>query len=533
MEMHLEDTKTEISCRAAKGVIMFLRREYGPETLEEVFRQAELSIDYVNEGTNWLSFDAFNRLLRVLVAVTGNEEAPYKAGTQTADPSTFGPVRVMGTRFLSIHGVYRMMAMHSRYFVKVCDWALLGYSTGHARLEIRYREGYEQTRYNCDNIRGHLSSIPTWLGAEPAQVSHHTCILRGADVCIYDVQWEEEPSYTIAIVGALGGVLVGLGGLVVPPALRSASWLWVLLTVLLGVSVAGVCALTARLRFARRQHVEEADALMKATGVIEELNSDLQGKVEERTRALREALANLKASREKALSAERQAAIGVLASGMAHDMNSPLNAIRLTLQAFDEELPEAETELRPMLASAERAAARCKRLVADLLAFSREPCLSANTDLQEVVMTCVEIFRNECPPDVQTRVSYAGTGLQLTLDKAQLQQAILNLMNNATDAMGGKGTIDLTLRQADDAVVLEIQDSGPGIPPELRDRVFEPFFTTKCTGRGHGLGLPITQQLVQRNGGTIDLRTELGKGTAFLLRFPVSAAPESPRGAEP
>jgi signal transduction histidine kinase len=532
MEMRLEDTKTEISCRAAKGVIMFLRREHGPDTLAKVFDRAELSIDHVNEGTNWLSFDAFNRLLEALVEVSGDEEAPYKAGTQTADPSTFGPVRVMGTRFLSIHGVYRMMAMHSRYFVKVCDWALLGYSTGHARLEIRYHEGYEQTRYNCDNIRGHLSSIPTWLGAEPAQVSHHTCIMRGADVCIYDVQWEEEPSYTIAIVGALGGVLVGLGGLVVPPALRSASWLWVLLTVLLGVSVAGVCALTARLRFARRQHVEEADALMKATGVIEEFNTELQNKVEARTRELREALANLKASREQALSAERQAAIGVLASGMAHDMNSPLNAIHLTLQAFDEDLPEDDDQLRPLLGSAGRATSRCKRLVADLLAFSREPCLSANTDLQEVVKACVEIFRNESPPDMQVNASFADAPPQLTLDKAQLQQAILNLMSNASDAMGGKGTIDLTVRPADDEVILEIRDNGPGMAPEVSDRVFEPFFTTKATGRGHGLGLPITQQLVQRNGGTIDLDTALGEGTTFLLHFPVSAAAESSRGAE-
>jgi signal transduction histidine kinase len=213
-------------------------------------------------------------------------------------------------------------------------------------------------------------------------------------------------------------------------------------------------------------------------------------------------------------------------------MNSPLNAIHLTLQAFDEDLPEDDDQLRPLLGSAGRATSRCKRLVADLLAFSREPCLSANTDLQEVVKACVEIFRNESPPDMQVNASFADAPPQLTLDKAQLQQAILNLMSNASDAMGGKGTIDLTVRPADDEVILEIRDNGPGMAPEVSDRVFEPFFTTKATGRGHGLGLPITQQLVQRNGGTIDLDTALGEGTTFLLHFPVSAAAESSRGAE-
>jgi len=525
-DLRPEDTKTELSCRAAKGVIMLLRREYGPAVLDEVFARAKLPVGYVNEGSNWISFAAFNRLLTAMVEVTGDTQSPYKAGTQTADPSTFGPVRVVGQRFLSIHGVYRMMAMHSRYFVKICDWSLLGYSQGHARIEIRYHEGYEQTRWNCDNIRGHLSSIPTWLGAEPAQVSHHSCILRGSDVCIYDIQWVEEPSYTVGIVGALGGILVGVVGFLVPQSLRSASWLWVVLTVALGVAVAGVCALTARLRFVRRQHIEEADALMKATAMIEALNMELQSKVEARTRDLNQAMANLKASRDEALRKERDAAIGVLASGMAHDMNSPLNAINLTLQALGEDL-SADSPSRPLLASAERAAVRCKRLVADLLAFSREPLMSADTDLDEVVRRCLQLFTAEASPGVHTTFAVAGEPARLKLDKAQIQQAILNLLTNASDAMDGKGNIQIRLSGSEDEVALEVEDDGPGMSDEVRIRVFEPFFTTKKAGHGHGLGLSITRQLVVRNGGMVDLDSTLGSGTTFRLRFPVRPQADS------
>jgi signal transduction histidine kinase len=518
-----EDTKAEISCRAAKGIILYLRRERGPQVLEEVFTKAGVPVEYVNEGSNWMSFAAFNRLLDAMVAVTGDPDSPYQAGTHTSDPSTFGPVRVMGQRFLSIQGVYRMMTMHSRYFVKICDWTLLGYSQGHVRIQIRYHKGYAQTRWNCDNIRGHLSSIPTWLNHTPAQVTHHTCILHGAEVCIYDVDWIEEPSQSVAVLGGIGGILLGVTGFAVPASLRVSQGLWIVLTASLGVAIAGVFALHGRLRSVRRQHLQESDSLMKVTEVNQTMYSELQSKVEERTKELREALAELEASRAEALVRERDAAIGVLASGMAHDMNSPLNAITLTLQALDEDLPP-DSPSRPLLPSAKRATQRCKRLVADLLAFSREPRMADAASLEEVVRRCLELFGTDSPPTIHTALEVIGEPVQLKFDKAQLQQAILNLLENAADAMGGKGNIRLRLRTSGGEVVLEVEDDGPGMSTEVQSQVFEPFFTTKKTG--HGLGLAITRRLVSRNGGQVELESALGAGTTFRLRFPFPKAME-------
>ncbi len=513
-----EDTKAELSCRAAKGIILYLRREHGPRVLDEVFARAELPVEYVNEGGNWMSFAAFNRLLDAMVAVTGDPDSPYRAGTQTADPSTFGPIRVMGQRFLSIQGVYRMMTMHSHYFVKICDWTLLGYAQGHARIQIRYHKGYSQTRWNCDNIRGHLSSIPTWLNYAPAQVGHHTCILHGAEVCIYDVDWIEEPSHSVAIFGGIGGILLGLTGFVVPASLRVNQGLWVVLTACLGVAVSGLFALHGRLRSVRRQHLLESDSLMKATDVNQIMYNELQNKVEERTKELREALAELEASRAEALVRERDAAIGVLASGMAHDMNSPLNAITLTFQALDEDLPP-DSPSRPLLSPAKRAVQRCKRLVADLLAFSREPRMVDAANLEDVARRCLELFEADSAPAIRTTFEVIGEHAQLKLDKAQLQQAILNLLDNAADAMQGKGSICLRLRTGARDVVLEVEDDGPGMSKEVQSQIFEPFFTTKKTG--HGLGLAITRRLVSRNGGQVELESAPGAGTTFRLRFPL------------
>lgn len=516
-----EDTKAEISCRAAKGVILFLRREHGPHVLEEVFARADLPVEYVNEGSNWMSFAAFNRLLETMVEVTGDSASPFRAGAETADPSTFGPVRVMGQRFLSVEGVFRMMAMHNRFFVKICDWSLLAHSTGHVRIQIRYHPGYRQTRWNCDNIRGHLSSIPVWQNLAPAKVTHSDCILHGAETCIYDVDWAEQPSHSAALLGGIGGILLGLTGLAMPPALRAAPWLWGTLTVALGVTVAGLCTLHSRLRILRRQHLEEADSLEKTTELNQIKYSDLQAQIEMRTRELTDTMTELRASRAEALRRERDAAIGVLASGMAHDMNSPLNAINLSIQAIEEGL-SPESQLAPLVANAKRASGRCKRLVADLLTFSREPRMTDDANLADIAQRCMDLFKTEISPDIHIDFDPSGNHVPLPLDKAQLQQAILNLLGNAADAMEGKGNIHIRLRTKGSELALEIEDEGPGMSDDVKQQAFEPFFTTKRSGSG--LGLAIVRRLVQRNEGRMEMESTPGTGTTFRLLFPVKKA---------
>ena len=530
MQARPEDTRTEISCRDAKGIILYLRRHHGAAALAQVFSQAGLPVEYVNVGSNWLSFDAFNRLLDALVEFTGDEDAPRKVGKLTSEPSIFGPVRVVGKKLFSIHGVYRIMAMHSQYFVKICDWEMLDHAPGYVRLEIRYHEGYRQTRHNCANIRGHLSSIPTWLDCKPAEVRHAACIVDGAESCVYDIHWTEAPADATVLVGALGGVLAGLLGFFVPGWLRVSPWLWAFVTASLGISFAAILSLVRHLRATDRQHQDEWEHLMQSLAENEMLNTGLQRQVEARTKELRkanalleQALADLRASRDKALQAEREAAIGVLASGMAHDMNSPLNAIRLTLQALMES-PPPDAGLRALVAGAERASTRCRRLVSDLLAFSREPRPSPNIDLRGVVEKCLELFVAESSPGVETAFRVADAPPPMLLDEAQMRQAILNLMANACDAMGGKGRIELRLGREGEEVVLEVADNGPGMDDDVKAHAFEPFFTTKRTGQGHGLGLPITQQLVQRNGGRIELDSRPGGGTTFRLSFPLASA---------
>ena len=179
MQVRPEDTRTEISCRAAKGLILFLRREHGTDALSEVFTQACLPIEYVNVGNNWLSFAAFNRLLDALVAVTGDEEAPFKSGQLTSEPSTFGPVRVVGKRFLSIHGVYRIMATHSEYFVKICDWTMISSAPVFATNSVSQRltasgepvAEHSIMRSICWRAAGSTLAMKSALGGSSGSVS--------------------------------------------------------------------------------------------------------------------------------------------------------------------------------------------------------------------------------------------------------------------------------------------------------------------------------------------------------------------------
>ena len=269
---------------------------------------------------------------------------------------------------------------------------------------------------------------------------------------------------------------------------------------------------------------------MKATGVIEELNTDLQNKVEERTRKLSQALVDLKESQDKALLAERQAAIGVLASGMAHDMNSPLNAIRLTLQAFDEELSDDDRMLRPLLSSANRAAARCKRLVADLLAFSREPCLSANTDLGEVVQACVGIFRSECPPTVKATAMSAGSPPATRAGPSPAAASHPQPDDERSGRHGQQGEYHADLARGRRRGRARDQGRWPRHDARGKRTCFRALLHHQVRRPRPRLGLPITQQLIGRNGGTIDLETELGKGDRVHAALPRAPCHRQYRG---
>ena len=525
----VEDTRTEINCSTATAVLQYIADKYGGETLDKVLESSLMPESYLMDQSNWVSFDCFNRLLDAMVEHTGDPDSPYESGLYAGTSGAWGWAQVFGKHLLTVQHIYRMAVRHIGWYAKIADAKITKMRPGRATIEFRYHEGYQQTRNNCDNVRGHYAMVPVWLGRPAAEVTHTECIVDGAAACVYEITWHEQLGLRWGYAGCCLGMVFALA----LTSFEAVPWansvgLFVVLAVA-GFALGHIQDLHRSLAATRRQNEDEAQALNDSREKIEALNIDLQRRVEQRTAELSEANTDLKQayqdleeSQEKALEAQRRATIGTLAAGMAHEMNSPINAIRLSVQALIEDAGSGSPML-PLLENAERATTRCRRIVNELLLFSREAKRVSHVTLAEILAASVELFQKESSGGVCITQEIAPGLPKLELDRAQIQQAVLNVLANSADAMGDKGKIEASLGWDDDSLVLRIADDGPGMSESVRQRVFDPFFSTKATGKGTGLGLSITHQLVHRNGGTIEVSSREGEGTSFAIRFPVPA----------
>lgn len=227
----------------------------------------------------------------------------------------------------------------------------------------------------------------------------------------------------------------------------------------------------------------------------------------------------------KLIQSEKMAAIGMLAGGVAHEINNPLAGILAFTQILKSELPEGET--RTDLGEIEAAAKRCKKIVEDLLAFSRP---HGQSDLQtmslpETIDQILPLSKLNLRHRNVTLETLYEVGLPAVRGSvARLQQVFLNLINNAAQAMasGGQVTLRVFSDRAQGQIVAEVLDHGSGIKKEFVDRIFDPFFSTKEHGEGTGLGLSICYSIVQEHGGKIEVESEEGRGSIFRVILPVN-----------
>lgn len=234
-------------------------------------------------------------------------------------------------------------------------------------------------------------------------------------------------------------------------------------------------------------------------------------------------LQELEKNQDQLLQAKKLSSLGTLTSGIAHQLNNPLNNISTSCQIAMEELGEADPMfLHKMLTNIEQEVHRARDTVKGLLEFSRikEFCL-APVLLSDVVERSISLISSQIPPGVRI-VRNIPPHLSLNIDSQRMQQVFLNLLENAIHAMEtSPGEIRISASMTpDESIRIDVEDSGKGIPEGLVGRVFDPFFTTKEVGVGTGLGLSVVYGIIQKHGGGISVESEPGQGARFVIRLP-------------
>ena len=221
--------------------------------------------------------------------------------------------------------------------------------------------------------------------------------------------------------------------------------------------------------------------------------------------------------------AEKLSGLGRLSAGIAHEINNPLYSIMGHTEAIlDEDDPKKiKTYASKVLDSSKHMGA----IIQNLSGYTRSNIKDQHKDVSisdrldaAIEIALVASYSN----DIVLEKRYADLP-PIKAKPEEIQQIFINIIANAVQAMQGKGRLIVSSEKLNEHVVVRIQDSGPGIPPEYRAKIFDPFFTTKDQGVGTGLGLNIVHKIVEKYGGNIHVESELGKGSTFIVSLPFNA----------
>jgi len=226
---------------------------------------------------------------------------------------------------------------------------------------------------------------------------------------------------------------------------------------------------------------------------------------------------------DQMLQNEKLTSLGLLAAGVAHEVNTPLAVISNYIQMLAKQIP-ADDPRQKTIERIVKQTFRASEIVNNLLNFSRTAGSEvAEVDLNSVLEETLALVQHPLKTaHVSVVRNYTESLPPVLGSSTRLQQVFLNLLLNARDAMPGGGMVEIRTAAQNGSVEVEVTDSGAGIPAEHLHRIFDPFFTTKASGRGTGLGLSVSYGIIKEHAGKVDVRSTPGKGTSFRLEFPLA-----------
>ena len=282
---------------------------------------------------------------------------------------------------------------------------------------------------------------------------------------------------------------------------------------------------------------------------LDNLNTNLENLVKERTKDLQQKHEQLKATHEELKStqlqliqAEKMASLGKLVAGIAHEVNSPLGTIHSNIDVFSRGLKRIKSQLgnfnkayeknqilditemldniQELTQTNKEATQRIQKIVQSLKSFARlDEGEIIEVDIHDGIDSTLDLIQNSYRDRIEIKKNYGEIPL-LRCNAGQLNQVFMNVLVNACEAIKGKGKIQIQTKQDNNNIRIEIIDTGIGINSENLTKVFDPGFTSKTRGIGTGLGLSISYRIIQEHDGTINLKSETGKGTTVTITLP-------------
>ena len=310
------------------------------------------------------------------------------------------------------------------------------------------------------------------------------------------------------------------------------------------------------------EQLEKLRVLGENEDLIKEQNSKLEEKVRLRTDELEQAVRNLQNTQSQLVSQEKMASLGQLTAGIAHEINNPINFVSSNIAPLkrdikdimeviefyresaqkefsqetkkeakkledDLELDYVLEEVEQLLKGMEDGAKRTVEIVKGLRLFSRvDEQDIKKVDLHDGINSTIILLNSSIPGKIRIVRDYGELPMVECL-AGKINQVFMNIINNAVHALADNldkitdPVITIRTRTSADFVTVEIQDNGPGMPEHVKQRIFEPFFTTKAVGKGTGLGLSIVYSIIENHKGTLEVLTEEGQGTSFIISLPI------------
>ncbi|MRR34789.1 HAMP domain-containing protein [bacterium] len=297
-----------------------------------------------------------------------------------------------------------------------------------------------------------------------------------------------------------------------------------LLTIVTSVVATGLVFLAAKVLTEPIRHMIEVIRQVKKGRLDEQMEVDTGDELGEMASAFNRMTSMIRQNKEmEAILAQqgKMASLGVLSSGVAHEINNPLGVI-LGYASYIEGKTSEDDPNYKFIHEIKRESKRCKKIVQDLLSYARTPKPALErTDVNDLLGQIVDFAANHTDMHHVNVVKEFSPELpRIMADGDQIRQVAINLILNAGAAMSGAGTLTVkTFLDAEGYVTIVFSDNGAGIPAEDMEKIFEPFFTTKT--KGTGLGLAITKQIIEMHHGTISILSEVGKGTDVIVKLPV------------